>query len=98
MTSNSEEILQQVQLDFQALVTNITSSEARSQTAYTVELTLFLRLLALGAALLRLFFLMLAGVRPAKPVTAFNGTLLVYHDRHPTTSYSVFGQRARLAA
>ena len=69
MTSNSEEIVQQVQHDFQNLLAYVTGPEAQSQTAYTVELTLFRRLLALGAALLRLFFVTRAAVRPAGPVT-----------------------------
>ena len=55
MTSNPEPIVQQVQHDFQNLLAYVTGPNARSQTAYTVELTLFRRLLALGEALLRLF-------------------------------------------
>jgi hypothetical protein len=42
--------------DFQNLLTYVTGPDARSQTAYSVELTVFRRLLALGAVLLRLFF------------------------------------------
>ena len=45
MTSKSDEIVQQVQHDFQTLLVDITGSEARAQTAYTVEGTLFWRLL-----------------------------------------------------
>ncbi len=51
MTSNSDEIVQQVPHDCQHLLGDITGPDARAQTAYTVELTLFRRLLALGAAL-----------------------------------------------
>jgi hypothetical protein len=68
-----------------------TGPDARTQTAYTVELTLFRRLLALGAALLRLFFLTRAAARPAAP-TAADGTVLAYHDQRLTTYYSVFGK------
>ena len=57
-----------------------------------MELTLFRRLLALGAALLRLFFVTRAAGRPAEPVTAPDGTRLTSHDQRPTTYYSVFGQ------
>ena len=56
MTPNPEPIVQQLQHDVQHLLAYVTGSDARSQTAYTVELTLFRRVLALGAALLRLFF------------------------------------------
>jgi len=56
MISNSDEIVQPVQQDFQALLAYVTGANVRTQTTYTVELTLFRRLLALGAAWLRLFF------------------------------------------
>jgi hypothetical protein len=92
MTSNPESIVQQLQHEFQSLLTYVTGPDARSQTAYTVELTLFRRLLALGAALLRLFFVTRAAVRPAEPVTAPDGTRLIYHDQRPTTYDSVFGK------
>ena len=92
MTSNPEPIVQQVQGEFQNLLTYVTGPEARLQTAYTVELTLFQRLLALGAALLRLFFVTRAAGRPVEPVTAPDGTRLTYHDQRPTTYYSVFGK------
>jgi hypothetical protein len=57
-----------------------------------VELTLFRKLLALGALLLRAFFLTRAEARPAGPVPAGAGTPLPYHDRRPVTYYSVFGK------
>jgi hypothetical protein len=92
MTSNPAPIVQQLQHEFQSLLAYVTGPDARLQTAYTVELTLFRRLLALGAALLRLFFITRAAVRPAAPVTALDGTRLTYHDQRPTTYYSVFGK------
>jgi hypothetical protein len=91
MTSNSDAIVQQVQHDFQNLLGYITGPTARAQTAYTVELTLFRRLLALGATLLRLFFVTRAAVRPTEPILAQDGTRLTYHDQRPTTYDSVFG-------
>lgn len=91
MSSNAASIVTQIQQDMQALVTYVTGPESATQTAYTVELTLFRRLLALGAALLRLFFLTRAASRPAAP-TAADGSLLVYHDQRPTTYVSVFGK------
>jgi hypothetical protein len=91
MTSNPELIVQQLQHDFQNLLAYVTGPEARWQTAYTVELTLFRRLLALGAALLRLFFVTRAAVRPVEPITAPDGTRLTARDQRPTTYYSVFG-------
>ena len=92
MASNSDQIVQHVQDDFQALVAYVTGPEARLQTAYTVELTLFRRLLALGATLLRLFLVTCAAVRPSGMVTGADGTPLTYHDQRPTTYYAVFGK------
>jgi hypothetical protein len=51
MTSNPEPMVQQRQDDFQNLLADVMGPDARVQTAYTVELTRFRRLLALGAAL-----------------------------------------------
>ena len=92
MTSNPEPIVQQLQHDFQNLLAYVTGPDARAQTAYTVESTLFQRLLAVGAALLRLFFVTRVAVRPAEPITAPDGTRLTYHDQRPTIYYSVFGK------
>ncbi len=89
--SNAAHIVQQVQQDFQALLAYLTGPEAHTQTAYIVEVTLFRRLLALGATLLRLFFVTRAAERPTAP-TAADGTVLVYHDQRLTTYFSVFGK------
>jgi len=92
MTSNVDLSVQQIQQDFQALIAYVTGPETRTATAYTVELTLFRRLVALGAALLRVFFQTRAAERPAGPVHAPDGTPLGYHDRRFITYYSVFGK------
>jgi hypothetical protein len=90
MTSNSESIVQHVQHEFQQLIAYVTAAEAR--TAYEVERTLFRQLLALGVALLRLFFLTRAAAQPTTPVLSSNGTPLPYYDRRPIDYYSVFGK------
>ena len=92
MTSNPEPIVQPLQDEFQHLLVYITGPDAQSQTASTVELTLFRRLLALGTALWRLCLVTRAAVRPAQPVTTPDGTPLTYHDQRPTSDYSVFGK------
>lgn len=91
-TSNSPDIVQQVQHNVQNLLAYITGPEAQSQTADTVELTLFRRLLALGAALLRLFVVTRAAVRPVGPVLAPDGMPLRSHEQRSTTYDSVFGK------
>ena len=91
MSSNSAHIVQQIHHDFKELVEYVTSEASRSRTAYEVELTLFRRLLALGAQLLRLFFVQRAAVRPNEPI-ASDGTRLSYQGMRPTTYFSVFGK------
>src|SRR5262245_62444680 len=91
MPFNSEPIVQQVQTDFHNLIAYVTGPEARTQTAYTVELTLFRRVLALGAALLRLFFLTRVAERPTPPILAATGQAIPYHDRRTIRYTSVFG-------
>src|SRR5687767_6874770 len=85
-------MVQPRQQEFHHLLASVTGPDARVQTASTVELTLCRRLLALGAVRWRLFVVMRAVVRPAKPVTAPDGTPLTVHDQRPTTDYAVLGQ------
>jgi hypothetical protein len=92
MPPTAEPIIAQVQQQFQDLLAYVTGPETRASTAYEVELTLFRRLLTLGAALLQLFFLTRAAARPAEPVYAPDGTRLRAHDRRPVPYYSVFGK------
>ena len=63
MTSNPEPMGQQLEHEFQHLLGYVTGPDAQSQTASPVELTLFRRLLALGAALWRLFLVTRAAGR-----------------------------------
>jgi hypothetical protein len=92
MSSNSVQIVHELHRDFQELVEFVTGREAQTQTAYAVELTLFRRLLELGAQLLRLFFIHRAAVRPSEPIRAADGTRLRYQELRQTTYYSVFGK------
>ena len=92
MSSNSVRIVHQLHRDFQELVEYVSGKEAQTQTAYDVELTLFRRLLKLGAQLLRLFFVHRAAVRPDEPVYAPDGKRLKYQSLRRTTYYSVFGK------
>jgi hypothetical protein len=91
MPSTAEPIIAHAQQQFQELVTYVTGPQTQTASAYTVELTLFRQLLALGALLLRLFFITRAAERPRDPVQSPDGTRLTYHDRRPTTYRSVFG-------
>jgi hypothetical protein len=92
MSSNSMPIIHQLHHDFQELIEFVTGEGSWSRTAYQVELTLFRKLLALGAQLLRLFFVHRASLRPDEPVCAADGMKLKYTDMRPTTYFSVFGK------
>lgn len=91
MASNPEQTGHQRQHDCQNLMASVTGPEAGSHTASEVELTLFRRLLALGAARLRRCFVTRAALRPAAPLTAQDGRRLTSHDQRPTTDSAVFG-------
>lgn len=91
MTSNPESMVQQLHHEFQNLLAYVRGPEARSQTASSVELPRFRRRLAVGAALLRRFFVTRAAVRPAEPGTAPDGTRLTAHDQRPPPSFAVVG-------
>ena len=64
MALNTESIVPQLRRDFEALVGYVTGPASAEYEVYTVELHLFRRLLALGAALLGLFFRTRAAARP----------------------------------
>jgi hypothetical protein len=91
MSFNSDQIVQQIHHDFKDLIEYVTGEASQSRTAYEVELTLFRRLLALGAKLLRLFFVQRATVRPSEPI-APDRTRLKYQEKRQTTYFSVFGK------
>jgi hypothetical protein len=92
MSSNPDQIVQQMQCDFQHLIAYVRDAEARTRTATEVEYTLFRRLLALGLQLLRLFFLTRAAQLPATLPTTATGMPIPAHDRRSIDYVSVFGQ------
>jgi hypothetical protein len=92
MPSTSEPIVQHLRQEFETVLAYVTGPEAGAQTAYVVELTLFRQLLALGATLLRLFFLSRAAERPAAPAPTPGSPQLTYHDCRPITYSSIFGK------
>jgi hypothetical protein len=92
MSSNPDQIVQQMQCDFQNLIAYVCDAEARTRTAAEVECTLFRRLLALGLQLLRLFFLTRAAQQPSTLPTTKTATPLPAHDRRSIDYVSVFGK------
>lgn len=58
MTSNSEEIIQDVQAQFEHLMEFVSGKAAQTATADHIERGLFKLLVILGASLLQLFFIL----------------------------------------
>ena len=92
MTPTANQSILQIQAQFRELVEYVTGPDSRAATAYEVELRLFRRLLALGAALLHLFFATRVATRPAGPVRVLDGPPLTSHGRRRFTYFSVFGK------
>ena len=92
MPPTAAPIIAQSRQEFEGLLAYVTGPETRASSAGEVERALFRRLLALGAALLRLFLVTRAAARPAGPVLSPAGAPLRYHDRRARSYYSVFGK------
>src|SRR6266568_619456 len=93
MSSNSEEIVQQIRDKFEALLRFASDASTEpTPTAYEVERTLLYRLLEMGKMLLSLFFISQSkALRPAR-VTTPEGQLLPYHSQKRKSYLSVFGK------
>jgi len=92
MTPTAAPSIPQIQAQLRELVEYVTGPDSRAATAYQVELHVFRRVLALGAALLSLFFATRVATRPAGPVVTPAGPPLTSHGRRPFTYFSVFGK------
>lgn len=91
MALNTEAIVPQLRSNFEALIDYVTGPERANQDVYSVELRLFRQLLALGAALLKLFFRTRAAARPETPTTP-EGAAMRYHSRRSLRYISIFGE------
>jgi hypothetical protein len=91
MALNTETIVPQLRRDFEALLDYVTGPESANHDVYRVELHLFRQLLALGAALLKLFFRTRAAARPETPTTS-EGVAMRYHSRRSVRYISIFGE------
>jgi hypothetical protein len=92
MTSTTDAIIAQVHAEVEALLGIVAGPASQQQSAAAVEVTIFRRLLRLGATLLGLFFEARGAVKPAGPITSADGTLLRYHDRRSIGYVSIFGK------
>jgi hypothetical protein len=93
MSANSQEIVQQVRSEFEALITNmILSNTQRVPTADTMERNLWKSMLLLGRGLMAAFLVHRAE-EVAPPNVTHNETMpLPYHDQVERSYHCVFGK------
>ena len=92
MTSTTGPIIAQVRAEVEELLGIVTGPTSEQRSVAEVELTIFRRLLRLGAVLLGLFFAERGAAKPAGPVVGEDGTELRYHDRRSIGYVSIFGK------
>jgi hypothetical protein len=92
MTSNSQTIIQDIRQEFEMLLEFVTSDQAKEATADRIERSLFKLLLALGAKLLSLFFVMRSENCSREPIQDLDGQRLSYQHDTKRTYFSIFGK------
>ncbi len=94
MTSNSQEIIQDIRTDFEMMLDFVTGEQARTATANQMERGLFKLLLSLGAKLLTLFFVMRSQACSRETLQTASGQELPYHRDTKRGYVSIFGKLA----
>jgi hypothetical protein len=94
MTSNSQTIIQDIRHEFEMLLEFVTSQQAHQATADQIERSLFKLLLALGAKLLNLFFVMRSEACSREPLQTAAGQRLAYQRDSKRAYFSIFGKLA----
>jgi hypothetical protein len=92
MTSNSQTIIQDIRQEFEMLLEFVTSDQAKEATADHIERSLFKLLLALGAKLLTLFFVMRSENCSRESLEDLAGQRLPYQHDTKRTYFSIFGK------
>lgn len=93
MPANSEEILQQVRAEFEAILTFVLEASPTSvPDADTMERGLFRQLFALGCTLLRLYFQQQDRQMASASVSGKEGSELPYHSPKQRSYLSIFGE------
>ncbi len=76
MASNSQEIIQDVRIQFEQLLDFVTGDEAKDATADQIERGLFKLLVQFGYKLLQLFFIMRSETSSREPLTIVDKQVL----------------------
>ena len=92
MASNSQPIIQDIRQEFEMLLEFVTGEPAQEATADQIERSLFKLLLAVGAKLLMLFFVMRSEACSREAIQTAVGQSLPYERDTKRTYYSIFGK------
>ena len=92
MASNSQPIIQDIRQEFEMLLEFVTGEQAQEATADQIERSLFKLLLAVGAKLLMLFFVMRSEACSREAMQTAIGQSLPYERDTKRTYYSIFGK------
>ena len=92
MTFNSQEIIQDIRVQFEHMLDFVTGEQARTATADHIERGLFKLLLSLGAKLLHLFFVMRSQACSRQAIQTATGQELPCHRDTPREYFSIFGK------
>lgn len=92
MTSNSQIIIQDIRQEFEMLLEFVTSDQAKNATADHIERNLFKLLLAVGAKLLVLFFVMRSENCSREVQETSAGQRLGYQHESRRLYFSIFGK------
>ena len=92
MTSNPQIIIQDIRQEFEMLLNFVTDEQAQKATADQIERGLFKLLLAVGAKLLLLFFVMRSEACSRETRQTATGAILPYERDTKRTYYSIFGK------
>jgi hypothetical protein len=94
MTSNSQEIIQDIRAEFDKMLDFVTGESARLATADQIERGLFKLLIRLGAKLLTLFFVMRSQASSRDTLQIPEGHTLNYQRDTKRDYSSIFGKVA----
>jgi hypothetical protein len=92
MTSNPQAIIQDIRQEFEMLLDFVSGAQAQKATADQIERGLFKLLLAVGAKLLMLFFVMRSECCTRETIQSATGQSLPYERDTKRTYYSIFGK------
>lgn len=94
MASNSQEIIQDIRVEFEKMLDFVTGEQARTATADRIERGLFKLLISLGAKLLALFFVMRSQACSRETLQTAEGQALYYQRDTKRDYVSIFGKLA----